>query len=83
MTDVYLEQGRTWTFACAVDWPGWARPARNEDDALETLASYAERYGPTPGPRGGKRWPAAYAVRRMAWHVTDHMWEIEDKTPKP
>lgn len=37
--------------------------------------------GPRPGPRGGKRWPAAYAVRRIAWHVTDHLWEIEDKTP--
>ena len=22
VADVYLEQGRTWTFACAVDWPG-------------------------------------------------------------
>jgi hypothetical protein len=25
-------------------------------------------------------WPASYAVRRMAWHVLDHAWEIEDKT---
>lgn len=219
---VYLEVGAKKVFACALDWPGWTRPARNEDDALETLALYAERYeavaaaagvsfpsaarrgtfdvvarlkgdattdfgapgvipdldtdrptlakwrrqiallrgcwdvfdevvagaparltkgprgggrdrdqiaahvieaeasyarmagaklpspdpanrsalsaaredlverlhelrktGPTPGPRGGKRWPAAYAVRRLAWHVTDHTWEIEDKTPKP
>lgn len=219
---VYLEVGSKKTFACAVDWPGWTRPARTEEEALETLAAYADRYeavaaaaglklpaaatrgaldvvarlkggattdfgapgvipdfdadrptpaewqrqiallrgcwqafdgvvagapphltkgprgggrdrdqiaahvlegeagyarmigtkvtapdpadasgiantrdelvtrlnelrktGPTPGPRGGKRWPAPYAVRRLAWHVTDHMWEIEDKTPKP
>jgi len=25
-------------------------------------------------------WPARYAVRRFAWHVLDHAWEIEDKS---
>jgi hypothetical protein len=25
-------------------------------------------------------WPVRYAVRRMAWHVLDHLWEIEDKS---
>lgn len=24
-------------------------------------------------------WNASYAVRRMAWHVVDHLWEIEDR----
>jgi hypothetical protein len=24
-------------------------------------------------------WNASYAVRRMAWHVVDHFWEIEDR----
>lgn len=195
MTDVYLEQGRTWTFACAVDWPGWARRAKGGDEAaLEELLAYADRYaavvpgfapgelhvvgtvpgsattdfgapdarGPwderpvdaeelatrieqcwaafdravasaTPelrkGPRGGgrdrdavvdhvreaersygrmlgvrvpprtpwpeqrealaaavragapgARWPLPYAVRRFAWHVLDHAWEVEDKS---
>ena len=27
-----------------------------------------------------KGWPPRYAVRRMAWHVLDHAWEIEDKS---
>ena len=27
----------------------------------------------------GKRWPLRYAARRIAWHVLDHAWEIEDK----
>ena len=31
------------------------------------------------GPRGGIRWPARYYVRRAAWHVLDHAWEIEDR----
>ena len=194
MADVYLEQGRTWTFACAVDWPGWARRGKGDEAALEELLAYADRYaavvqgfspgelhvvGTVPGnattdfgapdargpwdespadpellaarledcwvafdravavasaelrkgPRGGgrdrdavaahvqesersygrmigvrlpprtpwseqraalaaairagapdARWPLRYAVRRFAWHVLDHAWEIEDKS---
>jgi hypothetical protein len=30
-------------------------------------------------PRGGKRWSPRYYVRRSAWHVLDHVWEIEDR----
>jgi hypothetical protein len=26
------------------------------------------------------QWPVAYAIRRCAWHVVDHAWEIEDKS---
>ena len=194
MTRVYLEQGRTWTFAVALDWPGWARRGRGDEAALEALLAHADRYarvvpgfahddlhvvgtlpgsattdfgapdarGPwdeeapdpafladrlvdcwaafdravaasTPelrkGPRGGGRdrdavaahvqeaersygrrlgvrvpprtpweeqraaftaavragapgatWPLGYAVRRFAWHVLDHAWEVEDKS---
>jgi hypothetical protein len=31
------------------------------------------------GPIPGGRWPARYAARRVAWHVLDHAWEIEDR----
>ena len=31
------------------------------------------------GPRGGLRWSPRYFVRRLAWHVLDHAWEIEDR----
>jgi len=27
-----------------------------------------------------KIWPARYAARRIAWHVLDHAWEIEDRS---
>jgi hypothetical protein len=27
----------------------------------------------------GTAWPIGYTIRRMAWHVLDHAWEIEDK----
>ena len=31
------------------------------------------------GPRA-KPWPLPYCARRVAWHVLDHAWEIEDKS---
>ena len=34
---------------------------------------------PTSGPRGGQRWTARYFVRRVAWHLLDHTWELEDR----
>ena len=45
--------------------------------ALETTS----REGVASSPRGGKRWRPRYFVRRSAWHVLDHAWEIEDRTP--
>jgi hypothetical protein len=196
---VALEEGKTWTFATAVDWPGWCRRGKGIEAAIEELDSYRDRYrsivgetlpagsievigrvaggggtdfgapmetGPwdyepvnkadadrlgrilqacwsyfdgvvaaspaelRKGPRGGgrdrdnmvdhvreaersygsrfgvrvpprtlwpeqralllatltdqpadARWPLRYAVRRVAWHVTDHAWEMEDRRP--
>lgn len=46
---------------------------------LEALASVVEHDGPERGPRGGIRWKPRYFVRRVAWHVLDHAWEIEDR----
>ncbi len=196
MARVYLETGRSWVFAGAVDWPGWCRRGKGEEAALEALLDYAGRYAaavgtfdpgelevigrlpgtmttdfgapdaigpwdadPMPpgerarhaglltkcwdaldtvaarapavlrkGPRGGGRdrdamvdhvreaeraysrklgvrvpprtpwttqrealleavaadpagtWPVRYAIRRIAWHVLDHAWELEDRS---
>ncbi|MEO5986787.1 MAG: hypothetical protein ABIW50_00240 [Candidatus Limnocylindria bacterium] len=45
-------------------------------DTLTAVATGAE----LPNPRRTKKfWPARYAVRRAAWHVLDHAWEIEDR----
>ena len=41
---VYLETGRRWVFAGAVDWPGWCRRAQGDEAALEALLGYADRY---------------------------------------
>jgi hypothetical protein len=43
-TEVYLESGHKRVFACALDWPGWCRSAKDEAGALEALAASAPRY---------------------------------------
>jgi hypothetical protein len=62
-TRVYLEIGAKKVFACALEWPGWCRSGKTEDSALESLASYAERYAPVAG-EAGLRFPA-YAGARV------------------
>lgn len=71
---------------------GWKVENRNETDleaalaqarqaSQDALAAIVADPGaiPSRGPRGGVRWTPRYFVRRMAWHVLDHAWEIEDR----
>lgn len=46
---------------------------------MDALAAAASGHMPERGPRGGKLWPPRTFVRREAWHVLDHAWEIEDR----
>jgi hypothetical protein len=48
---------------------------------LEGLSASAAGKIPAKGPPGGARWTPRYYVRRAAWHVLDHAWEIEDRLP--
>ncbi len=43
-TRVCIELGARRVFVSALDWPGWCRSGRTEQQALETLAGYAGRY---------------------------------------
>ena len=53
---------------------------RRTRQAIEDALTAAVRQGlPERGPRGGKIWTLRYFVRRAAWHVLDHAWEIEDR----
>lgn len=56
-----------------------AEMQRIREEVLKGLASAAAGEIPARGPRGGLRWPPRYFVRRVAWHVLDHAWEIEDR----
>ena len=59
-----------------------AAAARDEERAavLDALDRALTDGIPERGPRGGQRWSAPYFVRRAAWHVLDHAWEIEDRS---
>jgi hypothetical protein len=54
---VVLEVAPKRTFASALDWPGWSRGAKTEDDALQALLAYAPRYA-----RVTKRAKVAFAA---------------------
>ena len=67
----------------AVGWkaPKAAAPrewlAASREAILAALKASATGEIPPKGPRGGTRWTARYFVRRVAWHVIAHAWEIE------
>jgi hypothetical protein len=58
-------------------------PAPIRQTILTTLEASARGEIAAYGPRGGKRWPPRYFVRRETWHVLDHVWEIEDRLKEP
>ena len=75
MMRVYLETAPKRTFACAVDWPGWARHGRTEEEALASLLEYGSRYARVvEGVRLGFTAPVAPAqlavVERLTGNAT-------------
>jgi hypothetical protein len=48
---VYLEVGKQWVFAGAVDWPGWCRRGKGEQAAIAALQDYESRYRIVAGSR--------------------------------
>jgi hypothetical protein len=68
---VYLEVGKTRVFACSLDWPGWCRRAKTDEEALDALATYAPRYA-VVAKRAGLRFsataPSFDVVERIPWH---------------
>lgn len=47
--------------------------------ALRTAMLEVLRQPSDGGPLAGRKWPARYAARRIAWHALDHAWEMEDR----
>ena len=62
--------------------------ARHRQPALDDSAAIAAMRGDivaslrsSPGATSpDKGWPPAYAARRIAWHVLDHAWEMQDRS---
>lgn len=68
---VLLEEGSKRSFACALDWPGWARSAKTADHAIETLIAYADRYRTVLGRAGvSLDWDGVEVHERLAGNAT-------------
>jgi hypothetical protein len=49
--------------------------AKHREDYLDAIRAYnAER-------KAARTWPIQFLIRRTAYHVMDHAWEIEDRDP--
>lgn len=72
-----------WTPTAEIMYPTgyqtWVEVGEVSLPLLGPMRASAEGQIPSVGPRGGKRWTPRYFVRRAAWHVLDHAWEIEDR----
>lgn len=53
--------------------------AQTRGAILNALEAAVNGELPEKGPRGGIIWKPRFFVRRVAWHVLDHAWEIEDR----
>jgi len=64
---------------------GFRQPAANDPQAVEAMRNAITAAVLAPErPELDQGWPPRYAVRRIAWHVLDHAWEIEDRSsPDP
>lgn len=75
-----IEADRTYAWKIGVRAPPFDMSDR------EALTAHREAvFAAIPRLRDGKLttdkgWPVRYAIRRMAWHILDHAWEMQDKT---
>jgi hypothetical protein len=57
------------------------QPAANDRAAVASArAEIAAALRAARGTPDATSWPPRYAARRIAWHVLDHAWEIEDRS---
>jgi hypothetical protein len=71
-------------YLAALGWKvrssGADRVGETRKAIIEGIRASARGEIPAKGPRGGSRWPVRYFVRRVAWHVIAHAWEIERRS---
>lgn len=76
----YLRKlGRTDRWPAGAPHSSMGGAAEHRQAVLLTLAAIGRGEQPPPRPRGGTLWTPRYFLRRTAWHVLDHAWEIEDR----
>jgi hypothetical protein len=55
-----------------------SQPDRGDRKAI--AANRAEMLAALRNGADDTKWPTNYAARRIAWHVLDHAWEIQDRS---
>lgn len=70
-----LDAERAYASRVGVPWPPF-----DPLDATALGAFHAALRDALAAGTAGTRWPPRYAARRIAWHVLDHCWEIEDRS---
>jgi hypothetical protein len=69
---------RSYAHKMGVRLPQTASGAEVRDAIVEVLGLSSDG-----SPLPGGAWCQRYAARRIAWHVLDHAWEIEDRSEPP
>lgn len=62
-------------------WEGSKPSVAQREAIIEGIAASARGEIAPKGPRGGARWKPRRFMRRAAWHILDHAWEIEERMP--
>ncbi|CAN5805090.1 hypothetical protein BH24CHL5_BH24CHL5_01300 [soil metagenome] len=62
---VFVEAGAKKVFAGAIDWPGWARAGKSEEEAIAALLAYTDRYRAI----AGDSLPAALEPVKVAFRL--------------
>jgi hypothetical protein len=68
-----------WNKTAMIQSSGQADMLRLREEVRHGLEASLAGQLPREGPRGGKRWPPSFFIRRLSWHVVDHAWEIQDR----
>ena len=75
---IYLETGRKWSFAGAIEWPGWCRHAKGDVDPIAELVAYGARYREALALEGIDLDPPSDL--EVVEELTGNSgWEIEDR----
>jgi len=68
-----LEQGKKKrVVACAFDWPGLG-PQCPDGSGRAGIRDHHARGEPA------RSWALPFLIRRCAWHMLDHAWELQDR----
>lgn len=76
--EAYIERLGWWSFSGDTQSKDRGT-AQVREAVIQGIRASAAGEIPALGPRGGQRWSTRYFVRRAAWHVLDHAWEIQDR----